>query len=34
LHQEITERSAKILYRGTKVDSYDASLADPKVRSA
>ena len=34
LHQEITEKSAKILYKGTKVDSYDASLADPKVRSA
>ena len=33
LHQEITEKSAKILYKGTKVDSYDASLADPKVRS-
>jgi len=34
LHQEITEKSAKILYKGTKVDSYDASLADPKVRAA
>ena len=34
LHQEITDKSAKILYKGTKVDSYDASLADPKVRSA
>lgn len=34
LHQEITEKSAKILYKGTKVDSYDASLANPKVRSA
>lgn len=33
LHQEITDKSAKILYKGTKVDSYDASLADPKVRS-
>lgn len=33
LHQEITDRSAKILYKGTKVDSYDSSLADPKVRS-
>ena len=34
LHQEITEKSAKILYKGTKVESYDASLADPRVRSA
>ena len=34
LHQEITEKSAKILYKGTKVKSYDAALADPKVRSA
>ncbi len=34
LHQEITDKSAKILYKGTKVDSYDATLADPKVRSA
>ena len=34
LHQEITEKSAKILYKGTKVDSYDSSLANPKVRSA
>ena len=33
LHQDITDKSAKILYKGTKVDSYDASLADPKVRS-
>lgn len=34
LHQEITDKSAKILYKGTKVDSYDADLANPKVRSA
>ena len=34
LHQEITVKSAKILYKGTKVESYDAALADPKVRSA
>jgi len=34
LHQEITDKSARILYKGAKVDSYDASLADPKVRSA
>ena len=34
LHQELTEKSAKILYNSTKVDRYDASLADPKVRSA
>jgi non-haem Fe2+, alpha-ketoglutarate-dependent halogenase len=34
LHREITDKSAKILYKGTKIDSYDASLADPKERSA
>jgi len=33
LHQTITEKSAKILYKGTKVDSYDANLANPSVRA-
>lgn len=33
LHQDITDRSAKILYKGTKVNSYDASLANPSMRS-
>ena len=33
MHRQITEKSAKILYKGTKVDSYDASLANPAVRT-
>jgi non-haem Fe2+, alpha-ketoglutarate-dependent halogenase len=33
LHHSITEKSAKILYKDTKIDSYDASLANPKQRA-
>ena len=33
LHQAITDKSAKILYKDTKVDSYDASMANPKERA-
>ena len=33
LHQAITDKSAKILYKDTKVNSYDASMADPKERA-
>lgn len=34
LHQELTDKTARILYKGTGVDSYDASLANPKVRTS
>ena len=33
LHHSITEKSAKILYKDTKIDSYDASMANPKQRA-
>jgi len=33
LHQSITDKSAKILYKDTKIDSYDASMANPKERA-
>jgi hypothetical protein len=33
LHQAITDKSAKILYKDTKIDSYDASMANPKERA-
>jgi non-heme Fe2+,alpha-ketoglutarate-dependent halogenase len=33
MHRQITEKSAKILYKGTKVDSYDASLSNPAIRA-
>jgi len=33
LHHSITEKSAKILYKDTKIDSYDASMANPNARA-
>ena len=33
LHHSITEKSAKILYKDTKIDSYDASMANPNQRA-
>jgi len=33
MHRQITEKSAQILYKGTKIDSYDSSLANPAVRT-